>query len=40
VLVGIVESWIKCMAEGFPKRAAGIANARIDFEMEKEHKMQ
>jgi hypothetical protein len=27
------------MAERFPKTAAGIANAQVDFEREKEHKM-
>jgi hypothetical protein len=27
------------MAEGFPKPAAGIANAQVDFKREKEHKM-
>ena len=39
LFVGIVESWIKCTAEGFPKTAAGMANAQIDFEREKERKM-
>jgi hypothetical protein len=39
LFVDIVESWIQCMAEGFPKTAAGIANAQVDFEREKEHKM-
>ncbi len=27
------------MAEGFPKTAAGIANAQVDFKREKKHKM-
>ena len=35
LFVGTVESWIKCTAEGFPKTAAGMANAQIDFESEK-----
>jgi hypothetical protein len=39
LFVDVVESWIQCMAEGFPKTAAGIANAWVDFEREKEHKM-
>jgi hypothetical protein len=39
LFVDVVKNWIQCMAEGFPKTAAGVANAQVDFEREKEHKM-
>jgi hypothetical protein len=40
LLVGVVESWIQDMAEKFPKTAAGVSNAQLDFERAKELKMR
>jgi hypothetical protein len=39
LLVGVVENWIQDLAEKFPKTAAGVPNAQLDFKREKELKM-
>jgi hypothetical protein len=39
-LVGVVENWIQDMVERFPKTAAGIPSAQLDFERAKELKMR
>jgi hypothetical protein len=40
LLVGVVENWIQDMAEKFPKTAAGVSNAQLDFERAKELKLR
>ncbi len=40
LLVGVVENWIQNMVERFPKTAAGVPNAQLDFERAKELKMR
>ncbi len=35
LLVGVVENWIQNMVERFPKTAAGVPNAQLDFERAK-----
>jgi hypothetical protein len=40
LLVGVVENWIQDMAERFPKTAASIPSAQLDFERTKELKMR
>ena len=40
LLVSVVENWIRDMAERFPKTAAGIPSAQLDFERAKELKMR
>ena len=40
LLVGVVEKWIQGMAETFPKTAAGVSNAQLNFERAKELKMR
>jgi len=40
LLVGVVENWIRDMAERFPKTSAGVPNAQLDFERAKEMKMR
>jgi hypothetical protein len=40
LLVGVVENWIQGMAEKFPKTAAGVSNAQLNFERAKELKMR
>jgi hypothetical protein len=40
LLVDVVENWIKIMADTFPKTAAGIQNAQIDFDRGRELKLQ
>jgi hypothetical protein len=39
LIVGVVENWIQNMAERFPKTAAGVPNAQLDFKRAKEMKM-
>ena len=39
LLVGVVENWIRDMAERLPKTSAGVPNAQLDFERAKEMKM-
>ncbi len=39
LLVGVVENWIQDMAERFPKTAAGVPNAQLDFKRANELKM-
>ncbi len=39
LLVSVVESWISSMAERFPRTAAGLPNAQIEYEREKEVKL-
>ena len=39
LLVDVVENWIQNMAETFPKTAAGVPNAQLNFERVKEMKM-
>jgi hypothetical protein len=39
LLVGVVENWIRDMAERFPKTSAGVPNAQLDFERAKEMMM-
>jgi hypothetical protein len=39
LLVDVVENWIQDMVEKFPITAAGIPNAQLKFDREKEHKM-
>jgi len=39
LLVGVVENWIRDMAERFPKTSAGVPNAQLDFERAKEMNM-
>ena len=39
LLVGVVDNWIRDMAERFPKTSAGVPNAQLDFERAKEMKM-
>jgi hypothetical protein len=39
LLVGVVENWVQNMAERFPKTAASVPNAQLDFERAKELKM-
>lgn len=40
LLVEVVENWIKAMADIFPKTAAGIQNAQIDFDRGRELRLQ
>ena len=40
LLVGVVENWIQGIAEKFPKTAAGVSNAQLNFERAKELKMR
>ena len=40
LLVDVVERWIKLMLENFPKTAAGIQNAQIDFDRGREIRLQ
>ncbi len=40
LLVEVVENWIKAMADIFPKMAAGIQNAQIDFDSGRELRLQ
>jgi hypothetical protein len=40
LLVGVMENWVKNMAERFPKTAASVPNAQLDFKREKELKMR
>ncbi len=40
LLVSVVENWVQNMAERFPKTAAGVPNAQLDFERAKELKMR
>jgi hypothetical protein len=40
LLVNVVENWIQIMAETFPRTAAGVPNAQLNFEMAKEMKMR
>ena len=35
-----MENWIQDMAERFPKTAAGVPNAQLEFERKKESKMR
>ncbi len=39
LLVGVVENWVQNMAERFPKTAASVPNAQLDFKRAKELKM-
>jgi hypothetical protein len=39
LLVGVMENWVQNMVERFPKTAAGVPNAQLDFERVKELKM-
>ena len=39
LLVDVVENWIQNMAETFPRTAAGVPNAQLNFERAKEMKM-
>jgi hypothetical protein len=39
LLVGVIENWIHNMAERFPKTAAGVPNAQLEFERRKESNM-
>jgi hypothetical protein len=39
LLVGVVANWIHDMAERFPKSAAGVPNAQLEFERRKESNM-
>ena len=40
LLVDVVENWIQNMVETFPKTAAGVPNAQLNFERVKEMKMR
>jgi len=40
LLVDVVENWIKMMSDTFPKTAAGIQIAQIDFDRSRELKLQ
>ncbi len=40
LLVDVVENWIQNMAERFPRTAAGVPNAQLNFERAKEMKMR
>ena len=40
LLVDVVENWIQSMAERFPRTAAGVPDAQLDFERAKEMKMR
>jgi hypothetical protein len=40
LLVGIMENWIQGMAERFPKPAARVPNAQLEFERSEESKMR
>ena len=40
LLVNVVENWIQNMAETFPRTAAGVPNAQLNFERAKEMKMR
>jgi hypothetical protein len=40
LLVSVVESWVLSMAQRFPRTAAGLPNAQIEFEREKEVKLR
>ena len=40
LLVDVVENWIQNMAETFPRTAAGVPNAQLNFERAKEMKMR
>jgi hypothetical protein len=40
LLVGVLENWIQNVAERFPKTAAGVPNAQLDFKSAKELKMR
>ncbi len=40
LLVDVVENWIQNMADRFPRTAAGVPNAQLNFERAKEMKMR